>query len=62
MLALSIPIEGKRLPGRILIFTVCLTGNVLQIQVVHKYTYGFTILVPQIVFMIAISLLQFKEH
>ena len=27
MLALSIPIEGKRVPGRILILTVCLTGN-----------------------------------
>ena len=26
MIALSLPIEGKRIPGRILIFTVCLTG------------------------------------
>ena len=27
MLALGIPIEGKRLPGRILILTVCLSGK-----------------------------------
>ena len=26
MVTLSLPIEGKRIPGRILIFTVCLTG------------------------------------
>ena len=30
MLALSIPIEGKRVPGRILILTVCFTGKEIK--------------------------------
>ena len=36
MLALGIPIEGKRLPGRILILTVCLSGKEHFINCVIK--------------------------
>ena len=37
MVAFSLPIEGKRLPGRILIFTVCLTGKIFEILELFQF-------------------------
>ena len=46
MVAFSLPIEGKRLPGRILIFTVCLTGKIFEILELFQFDFKLVCFYP----------------